>query len=138
MLQAERHQLGWAALTASAVLNVVQASIGSTLFGPFQAAAGQADALGPVAGGIVAFAFMIYYAAKLLIGVAAFEFGAARRKAGSTALGTLTAIVGLIAIVTNVILMIFGRDGFLSSQAAGVSGVVAGLLLAFCLLSTDE
>lgn len=51
MVQAKSYHVGWSAIAFSAVLNVVQVSIGLTLFGPFREAASQLEALGPLAGG---------------------------------------------------------------------------------------
>ena len=135
LVQAKNYQLGWSAIAFSAVLNLVQVSVGLTMFGPFREAAGQLEALGPAAGAVVAFSFMIYYAAKLLLGLAALIFGMAKMNAGSKALGGFTALVGAVAMFANTILIVFGRDGFLPSPVAGASGVLATLLLAFCLMS---
>jgi hypothetical protein len=135
MVQAKHHHLGWSAIAVSAVLNVVQVSVGLTMFGPFREVAGEVEALAPAAGAVVALSFMIYYAAKLLLGLAAIVFGMAKMNAGSKALGGLTALVGLVAVVANAMLIVFGRDGFLPSSVAGGSGVVATLLLALCLIS---
>lgn len=135
MVQAKNYQVGWSAIAFSAVLNVVQVSIGLAMFGPFREAAGQVEALEPVAGAVVALSFMIYYAAKLLLGFAAIIFGIAKMTGGSRALGGLTALVGVVAMFTNAIMIVFGRDAFLPSPVAGGSGVLATLLLAFCLMT---
>lgn len=135
MVQAKNYQVGWSAIAFSAVLNVVQVSIGLAMFGPFREAAAQVEALEPVAGAVVALSFMIYYAAKLLLGFAAIIFGIAKMTGGSRALGGLTALVGVVAMFTNAILIVFGRDAFLPSPVAGGSGVLATLLLAFCLMT---
>lgn len=135
MVQAKNYQLGWSAIAFSAVLNIVQVSVGLAMFGPFREAASQLEALGPVAGAVVAFSFMIYYAAKLLLGFAALIFGMAKMNAGGKALGGLTALVGVVAMCANTILIVFGRDGFLPSPVAGGSGVFATLLLALCVMS---
>ena len=55
--------------------------------------------------------------------------------AGSKTLGGLTALAGVVAIVANSILIIFGRDAFLPPPVAGASGVVATVLLALCLMN---
>jgi len=135
MVQAKNYHVGWSAIAFSAVLNLVQVSVGLTMFGPFREAANQVEALAPAAGAVVAFAFMIYYAAKLLLGFAALIFGMAKMNAGGKVFGGLTALVGVIAMFANAILIVFGRDAFLPSPVAGGSGVVATLLLAFCLVS---
>ncbi len=135
MLQAKNYQLGWAAIAFSALLNVVQVSIGLTMFGPMFAAAGQVEALGPVAGAVVALSFMIYNAAKILLGLAALVFGMAKMAEGGKALGGLTALAGAVALSANALLIVFGREAFLPSAVGGGSGAVATLLLALCLLT---
>ena len=135
LVQAKNYHLGWSAIAFSAVLNVVQVSIGLKLFGPFGGFAQQVEGAGPLIGAVVAFSFMIYNAAKILLGLAALVFGMAKMTAGSKALGGLTALVGGIAIASNSILIIFGRDAFLPPPVAGASGVVATVLLALCLIT---
>lgn len=135
MVQSKNYHLGWSAIAFSAVFNVMQASIGVTMFGPFRQAARQLEELAPAAGAVVALSFMTYYAAKLLLGFAALIFGLAKMSQGSRALGGLTALVGGIAMLANTVLITFGRDAFLPSGVAGGSGVFATLLLAFCLIS---
>ncbi|MEM9279339.1 MAG: thiamine biosynthesis protein ThiC [Pseudomonadota bacterium] len=135
MLQTGRYQLGWSAVTFSAVLNLIQVSVGGTLILTFRESAGEIEALAPAAGGIVALAFMVYYTAKFLLGFAALVFGMAKRNEGAKALGSLTAIAGAVTMGANAILIVFGQDGFLPSSVATVPGVAATLLLALCLLS---
>ena len=77
---------------------------------------------------------MIYYAAKMLLGLAALVFGMASITKGGKAIGGLTALAGVVAMFANGVLITFGRDGFLPSGVAGGSGVVATLLLAICLI----
>lgn len=138
MLQAKHYHVGWSAIAFSAVLNVVQVGIGLTMFAPFYDAADQLEALGPLAGAVLALSFMIYYAAKLLLGFAALIFGMAKLNDGSKALGGLTALVGVVAMLGNATLIMFGREGFLPSPVAGASGVLATLLLALCLTSAAD
>jgi hypothetical protein len=138
MVQAKNYQVGWSAIAFSAVLNVVQVSIGIAMFGPFREAASQLEALEPLAGAVVALSFMIYYAAKLLLGFAALIFGIAKMSNGSKTLGGLTVLVGVVAMLANAILIMFGRDAFLPSAVAGGTGVLATFLLALCLSSTER
>ncbi len=138
LVQSKYYQVGWSAIAFSAVLNVVQVSVGLTLFGPFREASSQLEALEPTAGAVVALSFMIYYAAKLLLGFAAVVFGIAKMNGGSKTLGGLTALVGIVAVFANAVLIMFGRDAFLPSPVAGGSGVFATLLLALCLMSADQ
>ena len=138
MVQAKNDQVGWSAIAFSAVLNVVQVSIGLTMFVPFREAASQLESLEPLAAAVVALSFMLYYAAKLLLGFAALIFGIAKMTGGTKVLGGLTALVGVVAMFANTILIVFGRDAFLPSAVAGGSGVLATLLLAFCLRSVTR
>ena len=135
LFQAKKYFLGFSAIFASGILNVVQVGVGLTQFGPFSAAAQGVEAIGPVAGAVVAFSFFVYNAAKILLGIAAVVFGTAISRAGSQAgskwLGKLTALAGVAAIVTNAIVMMFGR---IEAVPSGATGVVATLLLAVCLL----
>ena len=138
LVDARRFSVGFAAITAAAVLNVVQVSVGLTLFGPFREAATAEPALAPAAGAIVAFSFMVYNAAKALLGMAAIVFGMARMNAGSKVLGGATAALGAIALLSNAIVMVAGIDGFFPRPVAGGTGVVATLLLGLSLLSVLE
>ncbi|CAD5268713.1 conserved membrane hypothetical protein [Alteromonas sp. 38] len=104
------------------------------MFTPFREAATQNESLMPLASAVVALSFMIYYAAKLLLGFAALIFGIAKMKDGAKPLGGVTALVGVVAIVANAILIVFGRNAFLPSAVAGGFGVLATLHLAFCLM----
>ncbi len=135
MVQAKNYHLGWSAIAFCSVLNLVQVAVGLTMFATFKEIGGEIEALLPAYGAVVAFSFMIYYAAKLLLGLAALVFGMVKMNAGARALGGLTALVGVVAMFANAILIMFGRDGFLPSQVAGASGVFATLLLAICLIS---
>ncbi|MFK8051767.1 MAG: thiamine biosynthesis protein ThiC [Woeseiaceae bacterium] len=136
LAQAKCNHLGWAAIGFSSVLNIIQVSVGLTMFGPFREVAGQVDGVAPAAGAVVAFSFMVYYTAKFLLGLAALVFGLSKMKVGGKSLGGLTALVGGVALLANATLIVFGRGSFLPSPVAGGTGVVATLLLAVCL-ATD-
>lgn len=135
LAQSRSQHLAWSAITAAAVLNVVQVGVGLTLFGPFFEAAGAVDGLAPAAGAIVAFSFMVYNAAKVLLALALIVFGLARRSRGSAVLGWLSIVVGLVALISNTASMAAGRDVFGDLPLAGASGVIATVLLAVYLLS---
>ena len=135
MVQAQNAQLGWSAITFSAILNIVQVSIGLTLFSTFGKVAGAVEGAQPLIGGVVSLSFMIYYAAKLLLGLAALVFGLSFIAKGGKVIGGLTALAGGVTMLANGILITFGRDGFLPSAVAGASGMIATLLLAICLIS---
>ncbi len=136
---AKRYTLGFSAIAFAAVLNVVQVGVGFTQFGPFRAAAEANADLSDVAASVVAFSFFGYNAAKILLGLAAVDFGMAKMGEGSRALGGLTVLVGAVAFVANTLVMMLGLQGVVPSPVAGASGVAATLLLALCLfrLKTD-
>jgi len=138
MLQAKNAQLGWSAITFSAVLNIVQVSVGLTLFSTFGKVAGTVEGAQPLIGGVVSLSFMIYYAAKFLLGLAAVVFGLSFIAKGGKAIGGLTALTGVLAMLANAVLITVGRDGFLPSGVAGASGMIATLLLAICLFSLNR
>jgi hypothetical protein len=138
LVEAKRFALAFAAIGAAAVLNVVQVAAGLTLFGPFREVATADPTLAPVAGAVVGFSFMVYNAAKTLLGLAAVTLGRARMNAGSRMLGGAAVAVGGIAMLANTVVMIAGIDGFLPSPIAGATGVVATVLLGLCLLDALE
>lgn len=126
-------RLALGAIAVGAVLNLVQVGVGLTLFFPFSAAAKADPALGPLAGAVVAFAFVVYNAAKLLIGWAALLTGLARLRQGARLLGGATAITGAVAMLANGLAIAAGREVLGQIPLAGGSGVLATLLLALCL-----
>jgi len=135
LVQAKQYTLGFSAILASAILNLVQVGIGLTQFGPFREVAQTIEGVAPAAGSVVALSFFIYNAAKVLLGLSAIVFGSAISQAGSKILGKLTVFVGVVAIVANAIVMIFGR---IEAVPSGATGVVATLLLAICLLKLQS
>ena len=135
LVMAKQYTLGYSAIFASAILNVVQVGIGLTQFGAFREAAQGLEALQPAAWSVVALSFFIYNAAKVLLGLAALVFGSAMIKAGSIWLGRLTMLLGVVAMITNTIVMMFGR---IEAVPSGATGVVATLLLAICLFKLQS
>ena len=131
LVQAKRYALGYAAIFASAILNVVQVGIGLTQFGAFREAVQSVDGLAPAAGSVVALSFFIYNAAKVLLGLSAVAIGSALMAQGAKLLGRLAMFVGSAAFLTNAVVMMFGR---IEGVPSGATGVVATLLLALCLL----
>ena len=135
MIVSKRYALVFSAIAFSAIFNLLQVGIGATQFGPAGAAAAANADLGGLAGGIFAFSFYIYNAAKILLGLAALSLGMSKMKDGAKALGGLTALVGLVAFATNTLAVMFGRGEILPSPVAGGSGAAATALLAICLFS---
>jgi len=131
LVQAKKYALGFSAIFASALLNIIQVGIGLTQFGPFREVAQSVEAIGPAAGSVVALSFFIYNAAKTLLGVSAVVFGTAILQTGSKWLGRLTIFLGFIAIVTNATVLMVGR---IDAIPSGATGVAAILFLAVCLL----
>ena len=138
LVQARRAHLGWAAIAFAAVLNVVQVGVGLTMFAPFGEAADAVEGMAPAAGAVVAYSFMVYNAAKVLLALAAIDFGIGKAKAGPATLGYLTAGVGAVALVSNALSLALGRGFSGELPIAGGSGVLATLLLAVCLLTLKQ
>ena len=137
LVQAKSNSLGFSAIMVSAILNLIQVSIGLTQFGAFREAAQNIEGIAPAAGGVVAFSFFIYNGAKVLLGLSAIVFGTAVLQSGSKLLGRLTILVGAIALSANAIVMVMGR---IQAIPSGASGVVATLFLAICVykLASDD
>ena len=138
LAQSRTGQLGWSAITAASILNVVQVGVGLTLFGPFREVSQAVPEAAPLASGIVAYSFMVYNGAKALLGLAALVFGLAKMGEGAKALGGLTAVIGTIALVSNALSMAMGRGFSGDLPIAGGSGVLATVLLAVCLLGVKD
>ncbi len=135
---ARRYALGFSAIAFSTALNVTQVGIGLLQFGPFRAAAKAHEALEPAAFSVIALSFFLYNAAKLLLGLAAIVFGMAKLKDGGKVLGGLAVVAGVVALVANALVMMFGIQGFFPRPIAGGSGVVATLFLALCLFTLGQ
>lgn len=138
LVQSKTLSLGWGAILASAILNVVQVGVGLTMFGPFFEAAAEVEALAHAAGSVVAYSFFVYNAAKVLLALAAVMFGLATMNSGgiSKVIGGAAALFGVVAFFANAASMAMGRDVFGELPLAGGSGVVATLLLALCVTRT--
>jgi len=133
MVQAKALHIGFVAIGFAAILNIIQVGVGLTQFGPFFEAAGAVEGMQPAAASVVAYSFMVYNAAKAMLAFAAIIFGIAKLAEGAKALGGLTAVVGGIAFITNILSMAMGRDWSGELPLAGGSGVLATILLAVCL-----
>ncbi|WP_373486482.1 hypothetical protein [Blastomonas sp.] len=120
-----RLSLGWAAIAAGGLLNVIQVGIGLAMFGPLEEAG---EAIAPVFKAVLAGAFFLYFAGKFLFGLAAIIIAAdLLRGAGAVkVIGALTAIAGLAAMVLNLGGMAMGMA---LVYPAGASGTLTTLLL---------
>ena len=120
-----------AAIGTFGVLNTVQAGMGLVMFGPLF---GGGEALAPVAGAVLGLAFLLYFAAKLALGLGALVAGLLlyrHRDGGLRILGMLTAIAGMVAAALNAAAIFPATD---LTYPAGGAGTVAALLLALILM----
>ena len=138
MVQAKSHHIGFVAIGFAAVLNIIQVGVGLTQFGPFSEAAGAVEGMQPAASSVVAYSFMVYNAAKAMLAFAAIIFGMAKLAEGAKVLGGLTAVVGAVAFVSNMLSMAMGRGFSGDLPIAGGSGVLATVLLAVCLFGVRD
>jgi len=138
LVLAKRYTLGFSAIAFSAILNVTQVGIGYTQFDPFREAAEANADLGAITFSIFALSFFLYNAARILLGLAAIVFGLAKMNEGAKLLGGSTILVGVIALLTNTLVMMFGIQGFMPRPIAGSSGFLTTLLLAFCMFRLDD
>ncbi|WP_338243228.1 hypothetical protein [Aurantiacibacter hainanensis] len=119
------------ALAAGGLLNTIQAGMGLVMFEPL----GQAgEALAPVFSAVLAMAFLLYFAGKVAIGIAALAAGAIlwRDAQGATRIvGAVCALTGIAAMVANALAI--GLDADLTFIAGG-AGTAAALFLALALV----
>ena len=123
--------LGWAGMALFGLLNLFQSGMGLMMFGPLQEGG---DALAPVFAAVLAMAFLLFFAAKAALGIAAIAFGLTLFSGSGGAgkvVGALAALAGLAALVTNLVAMIVGRD---LAMVAGGAGTAAALLTALTIL----
>ncbi len=118
---------GWAALVVAGAINIVQSGIGLSMFLP---AAKAGPEFAPLMGTLLAGSFMFYNLAKAIIGLAALLFGLSLFRSDMTkvrAVGLISMIAGVIAIVLNIAAV---RLGLGSVPFSGASGAIATLLAA--------
>ena len=129
MLQKGALALAWAAIAMGSLLNVLQVGMGLTMFAPLSDAG---EALVPVYEAVVAAAFYLYFAGKILFGFAAVVAGMTllRNTGSARVAGALAAVAGLAAIVVNLGGIVVGMPWL---YAAGATGTLATLLLALAL-----
>lgn len=129
MVQKGPLTLASAAIAMGSLLNVFQVGMGLTMFSPLSDAG---EAMAPVYETVVALAFFLYFAGKLLFGFAALVAGwLLLRGTGSARIaGALAVAAGLAAILVNLGGIVVGMPWL---YAAGATGTVATLLLALAL-----
>lgn len=121
----------WTALGLSGVFNTVQIGIGLAMFEPAARAGGGENGLFFT---FVMGAFFFYFVAKALIGIAGVMLGMQMFVSGSggaKALGGVTLVTGLGAVLTNVAAMALGSPALI---AAGAAGTLATLFVAIAAL----
>lgn len=129
MLQKGSLTLAFAAIAMGSLLNVLQVGMGLTMFAPLSDAG---EALAPVYEVVVAAAFFLYFAGKLLFGFAAIVAGMIllRGTGSARVVAVLAAVAGLAAILVNLGGIVVGMPWL---YAAGAAGTLATLLLAVAL-----
>ena len=120
----------WSMIGFSGLLNVLQVSIGLSMFAPAMEAG---DSVPQLFAAILAGAFFLYFLAKLILGIAAIEIGTNLFRRGSAVgkvTGLLAVLAGMAAIGLNFLAMIDAKPW---TFAAGGAGTAATALLALAL-----
>lgn len=120
----------WSALAISGMLNIIQAGIGLSMFMPMTEAGEQ---FAPMMGVIVGGAFLFYFLAKVLLGLAAIGLGFILFSSGGGAgkiVGALSIIAGLAAAAVNMVAI---PQGMMLVFEAGAAGTAAALITALAI-----
>ena len=120
----------WSALAISGLLNIIQGGIGLSMFLPATEAGEQ---FAPIMGTIVAGAFLFFFLAKALVGLAGIGLGFALLTNGSAPgkiVGALSIVAGLAAAAVNMVAI---PQGMTFAFAGGATGTVAALTTAIAL-----
>ena len=119
----------WAAIAAGGLLNVIQVGMGLAMFGPLKDAG---EAMEPAFTAVLGGAFFLYFAGKFAFGFAGVLLGAGlmRGSGAAKAVGTLAALTGAAALLTNLGAMAKGMDLMFP---AGIAGTAATLFLAVAI-----
>lgn len=121
----------WAALALFGLFNIVQVSMGLSMFGPLSSAG---EAAAPVFSAVLAGAFFFYFLAKALLGMAAIGFGIVLLSSGaklSKLAGILAVLSGIAAAAINIFAL---PQGMAHVQIAGASGTLATLFAAIAII----
>ena len=120
----------WAGLAVAGLFNALQVGIG---LATFRTAVTAGDALEPLFTTVLGAAFLFYFVAKALIGLASVGAGLALLRAPGglpKALGAAALLAGLAAAGTNIAACAIGR---LLTVPAGATGTAAALTLGLAL-----
>lgn len=133
-----RHPVVYAALALAGVANLVQAAIG---LGGFLPAGEAGDAGGVVLSTILGIAFVLYFLAKALIGLAGIGLGLALWQRGSGAVklaGGAAVLVGLAAAAVNGFALSTGTTHVFPAGATGTAAAVTTALALWLAANTRD
>ncbi|MBH5321860.1 hypothetical protein [Aurantiacibacter sediminis] len=118
-----------AGIAVSGIFNTIQAGMGLVMFGPLMEGG---EALAPVFGAVLSMAFLLYFAAKIALGIAAIGAAGVLWVSGrfAKAIGALAGLAGLIAVAINAAAIFPATD---LTFPAGGAGTAAAALLAIAL-----
>ncbi len=127
--RARTANLVWSAIAVSGIFNGIQVAMGLSMFGPAREAANVEQLFGAILAG----AFFFFFAAKVLLGLAAIAFGLSALRGSGLAkiVGGLAALAGLAAVIVNILAMATGME---YTFPAGATGTAATALLAITIL----
>lgn len=126
----------WSAIALSGLLNVLQVTMGLSMFKPaLDAGDGQEQLFATVLAG----AFFLYFLAKLVLGLVAFALGAVALRGGGAArraVAALAAVSGIAAVGLNLLAMLDSQAWMFAAGAAGTATTTfLGVLL--LMLASD-
>ncbi len=131
-----------AAIALGGMLNVIQAGMGLVMFGPLGEGG---DALGPVFQAVLAFAFLLYFAAKAAFAIAGVSLGRGLWKSASgpaKILGAAAIVTGAVSLVASTIMIFGGMQTSIGETGllfpAGGIGTAATLFLAVILTASID
>lgn len=127
--RARTANLVWSAIAVSGIFNGIQVAMGLSMFGPAREAANVEQLFGAILAG----AFFFFFAAKVLLGLAAIALGLAAVKGSGLAkiVGGLTVLAGFASVIVNILAMATGME---YTFPAGATGTAATALLAITIL----
>ena len=131
------HRVIWAALALSGLFNAIQAGIGLSMFLPATEMAGRES---PLMATILAGAFLFFFLAKALIGMAGVGLGLSLFRNGGAAaktVGGLAILTGVIGAAANIIAMPLGMDLVFQAGAAGTVATVFAAIAAWMVSSKN-
>lgn len=132
-----RYRLVWAAIAVSGIMNAIQAGIGLSMFLPPTEAG---DSGKVVFDTVLAGAFLFFFLAKALLGLAAIGLGTALLRTAAMPMkivGGLAMLAGIVAALLNIAAL---PQGLALVMPAGAAGTAATLMLAIAawLVSSEK